>query len=335
MNPRIIDIAREAEVSQAAVSMALNNKSGVSEEVRQKIIRIAKQKGYKNYNQNNRTSIMLIKIGHHGHIINKWHDAFISGYLEGIETGAKNNNIKSEVSFFNLEPIEKIIASVREASANGFIVLGTELSAQELNCFTQLSKPVVFIDTYFPLSACDCIDMDNIDCVFKAIQYLYTNGHRRIGLIKGSYGGRNFRLREFGFREAMEYFSLPVDEELIISLDPAYEQTVIDMKKFLKAKKPLPTAFFCMNDILAYGCMKALRLFNYNIPGDISIIGFDDLPSSSFSDPPLTTIQLPLHQIGQRALEKLLSRINSAEKSALEYILISGELIVRDSVRKI
>jgi LacI family transcriptional regulator len=142
-------------------------------------------------------------------------------------------------------------------------------------------------------------------------------------------------MREFGFREAMDYFSLPVNENFIIDLDPTYDQAVVDMGNFLDKKRPLPSAFFCMNDMLAYGCMKSLRQHNYKIPNDISVIGFDDLPSSAISDPPLTTVRLPLHQIGQRALEKLLDRMANPAKSTSENILISGSLIVRDSVKKI
>jgi LacI family transcriptional regulator len=337
MPPRIVDIAREAEVSPSAVSLALNNKTGVSGEVRQRIIKIAAKMGYKNvlpepYYANDGITIRLLKIAKHGHIVNDRHNPFITEYLEGIETAVKKRNFKLEVSFFNRMPIEEIVEAQKKTEVNGFIVLGTELHDHELAFFTELRQPVVFIDTYFPLSVFDCIDMDNVDGVFKAVQHLYNAGHRSIGLVKSSYETRNFRMRYFGFREAMEYFSLPVQEKFIISVDPTFEGSIRDMEKFLSRNSSLPTAFFCMNDIISYGVIKALRNFNYNIPANVSIIGFDDLPSSSLSEPPLTTIRVSTQQIGQRALEKIAERIINPEDHITENILISGKLVVRGSV---
>jgi LacI family transcriptional regulator len=339
MTPRIIDIAKEASVSQSAVSLALNNKPGISDEVRRKIIAIAERLEYRNSGSENIAikgmAIKLIKIAKHGHIVNEWHNAFISEYMEGIEKAAKKRKAKFEVSFFDRVPIEEIISAHRKAAIDGLIVLGTELNAYELNFFAEITKPIVFIDTYFPLSVYDCIDMDNVDGVFKAVQHLYSCGHRKIGLVKSSIETRNFRMRENGFREAMEYFSLPVKENYIVSVDPTYHQSIADMGKYLNKASSLPTAFFCMNDIMAYGCMKALRDHNRRIPDDVSVIGFDDLPSSGISDPPLTTIRVSSHKIGQRALEKLIEHIRNPEDHIPENILISGKLVTRNSVRLI
>jgi LacI family transcriptional regulator len=193
----------------------------------------------------------------------------------------------------------------------------------------------VFIDTYFPLAAYDCVDMDNIDGVFRSIQHLYRNGHRSIGLVRSSYETRNFKVRETGFREAMEYFSLPVQENFIVGVDPTFDGSVNDINRFLDKRKNLPTAFFCMSDIIAYGCIKALRDHEKKIPGDISVIGFDDLPSSSYTEPPLTSIRVSTHQIGQRALERLAERITGVSDNKPETILIAGNLIERGSVKTI
>jgi LacI family transcriptional regulator len=345
MPPRIVDIAKKAEVSPSAVSLALNNKSGLSIAVRQRIINVAEELGYqplqagRQFRANEHITVRLLKIARHGHIINERHNAFITEYLEGIERGAKKRQYKLEVSFFNKAPVEEIVDSQRETTADGFIVLGTELNAHELNFFTVLTQPVVFIDTDFPHSVFDCVDMDNADGVFRSVEYLYNCGHRNIGLVKGERETRNFKMREIGFREAMEYFSLPVREQCMVSVDPAYDQCCIDMDRYLKKRKTLPTAFFCMNDIISYGVLKALRNFEFKIPDDVSIVGFDDLPSSSLSEPPLTTIRVSTGRIGERALERLLERIAEARlgvsEPVTENILISGKLVVRKSVRQL
>ncbi|MDR3174884.1 MAG: LacI family DNA-binding transcriptional regulator [Treponema sp.] len=349
MATRIIDIAKAAEVSPSAVSLVLNNKPGVSGDVRKRILDIARGMGYhldsRQEGKGVSASIKLLKIAKHGHIVNERHNAFITEYLEGIEQGAKRHNYKLEVSFFNCTPIEEIVKAElntgNDKKTDGLIVLGTEIFAHELSFFTVISRPIVFIDTYFPLALFDCIDMDNGDGVFRSIEYLYQMGHRSIGLIKSSYETRNFREREKNFREVMEYFSLPVQEDFIIPVDPTYEQAAVDMSRFLAKNsaranaKPFPSSFFCMNDIIAYGCMKALREQGIAIPGDVSVIGFDDLPSSSITDPPLTSIRVSTYQIGERALEKLSERIDGTTNGQPEKILVSGKLMIRNSVKKL
>jgi LacI family transcriptional regulator len=344
MTPRIIDIAKAAGVSPSAVSLALNNKAGISEELRRRIVDLAKTMGYRFTPVNRKaanSTIKLLKIAKHGHIVNERHNAFITEYLEGIDRGSKRHNCKLEISFFNKTPVEEIINAElgpgSQKKADGFIVLGTELSAHEFNYFTALSRPTVFIDTCFPLAVFDCIDMDNADGVFQSVEYLYRMGHRSIGLVKSSYETRNFKMREEGFREAMEFFSLPVQEQFIVSVDPAYEQTASDMERFFArcGASRLPSAFFCMNDIIAYGCMKALREKGLSIPGDISVTGFDDLPSSSFTEPPLTSVRVSTQQIGERALERLADHINGLASEQPEKILVSGKLMIRGSVKKL
>jgi LacI family transcriptional regulator len=340
MLPRIADIAKAAGVSLSAVSLALNNKDGVSAELRKKIVAIAVTMGYRtsfienNFNNENIT-IKLLKIVKHGHIVNERHNAFITEYMEGIESCAKKKKYKFEVSFFNRTPIEEIINTEKNAAVDGFIVLGTELNAHELSLFAELAKPMVFIDTYLPYLIYDCIDMDNADGTFRVIQYLYNNGHRSIGLVRSSYKAQNFKMREVGFLEAMGYFSLPVQENFLINVDPAFDKAIIDMGNYLDNRLKLPTAFFCLNDTIAYGCMKALRDRNYQIPQDISIIGFDDLPPSNISEPSLTTVHVSTHRIGWRALEKLADQIISPQSHIPENILVAGNLVVRNSVRHI
>ena len=341
MVPRIVDIAEKAQVSPSAVSLALNNKPGISGEVRQKIITIAGKMGYRTSNgeqyrsMNENITIRLLKIAKHGHIVNERHNPFITEYLEGIETETKQRKYKLEVSFFDKIPLTEIVDNQKDTTVSGLIILGTELNGHDINFFNALSTPVVFIDTYFPFSQYDCIDIDNADGVFRAIHYFYTNGHRSIGLVKSSIETRNFKMREHGFMESMEYFSLPVKKEFVSSVDPAFDQSINDFGIFLDKASSLPTAFFCMNDMIALGCIKALQKNNYIVPADVSIIGFDDLPSSSLFAPPLTSIRVSNHQIGRRAVERLAEKIMRPNDNLPENILVPNKLIIRESVRQI
>jgi LacI family transcriptional regulator len=144
----------------------------------------------------------------------------------------------------------------------------------------------------------------------------------------------NFKIREYGFYDAMEYYSLPVQKEFIVSVDPAFDKSINDFRIFLGNSSALPSALFCMNDMMAYGCIKALQKNNYNIPLDVSVVGFDDLPSSVMSDPPLTTIRVSSHQIGRRAVERLSERISNPNEGLPENIMVPNKLVIRQSVRQ-
>jgi LacI family transcriptional regulator len=339
MSPRIIDIAKTANVSPSAVSLALNNKTGVSDEVRQRIITIASEMGYRNRGAglyiNENIAIRLLKIVNYDHILNERHITFITEYMEAIEAETKKRKYKLEVSFYNKAPVEDIIKDQEGITADGLIILGTELNIHDLDFFTSLSRPMVFIDTWFPMAVFDCVDMDNEDGVFQSIQYLYNCGHRSIGLVKSRSIMRNFTVREESFRESMEFFSLPVQEKYIISTYPTVAKTAMDMSRFLDKNSSLPTAFFCMNDIMAYGCIQALRDHNIQVPRDVSITGFDDIPFSSIIEPSLTTIRVSTHQIVQRALDRLSDKVSGLSHTNPEKILVAGKLIIRNSVRNL
>jgi LacI family transcriptional regulator len=341
MPPRIVDIAKAAAVSPSAVSLALHNKTGVSTEVKQRIIAVAIGMGYKPRGEdslrllNRAITVKLLKIVKHGRIINEHHNAFITAYMEGIEMRAKKRGYKMEVSFFDQISVGEIVEAQKNTAADGLIVLGTELDAEDLACFNALPRPTVFMDTYCPMLVHDCVDMDNADGVFKAVEHLYTKGHRNIGMVKSNVETRNFKMRETGFREAMDFFSLPVPERNVVSIAPDFEQSIVDMGKYLDKARPGLTALFCLNDNLAYGCMRALRDHAVNIPGDISVVGFDDLPSSSMTEPPLTTIRVSTRQIGRMALEKLAERISNGAEDHPANIFISGKLVPRGSVKNL
>jgi Transcriptional regulators len=340
MGVRIVDIAKVAQVSPATVSLALNGKPGVSDEVKERIIALAREFGYKiraeeRFAKSAEATIRFLKIVKHGHIVNERHNAFIADYLEGLQTRARESDYKLEVAFYDKVPIEEIVAANRDLSAKGLVVLGTELDEKDIAVLDELELPLVFIDTFNPSIARDCVDMNNTDEVFRIVRHLVECGHRDIGLVKGSIETRNFKMRENGFREALEYFSIPFRKDAVFAVDPTYEQSRADMERLLDEGRRLPGALFCVNDIVAYGCMKAIRARGRSIPDDVSIIGFDDLPTSAMSDPPLTTIRVSKRQIGRRAMALLLGRIEEGRDDKPEKVLVGGELILRQSVKSI
>jgi LacI family transcriptional regulator len=336
---RIVDIARVAGVSPATVSLALNDKPGVGNETRRRIRSIARKLDYQPPKAAQLVtaseSICLLHIARHGHTVNRDHDVFIADYIDGLGQGSKQLGLSLEVTTFKRTPIEQIIEAAQQQPAAGLIVLGTELSAADVEAFSPVRKPLVFLDTYHEFLPFDFVDMNNEDSVFTVVSHLQARGHQRIGMVKGSFQGetRNFRLREQAFVASLARCGLPFEERFVFATDSTFHGAYDDMLGILRRGAELPTALFCSNDIIACGCLKALAAHGVRVPADVSLVGFDDLPLAEVVDPPLTTVRVSKAEIGRMAVTLLVNRIQSENSTPPVKVLIGGKLVERQSVR--
>ena len=156
--------------------------------------------------------------------------------------------------------------------------------------------------------------INNADSARVAVEYLLKKGHRKIGYLKGKYRIKAFRSREVGYKTAMKKGNGQINMEYVVELSTTMNGAYKDMKLYLEKKPQMPTAFFADNDMIALGAMKALQEMGYEIPKDISIIGFDDLPFSEISNPPLTTLRVPKQEMGRLAVKKLLEAMEENVK---------------------
>jgi len=335
MNVRIKDIAERLGVSPTTVSLVLNNKPGAGVELRDRILKTAGELGYRPLGVAKSGSLCLLQIARHGHTVNRDHDVFIADYIEGLSQGAKQLNFSLEIMSFQPSPIDRILEAAMGNPADGFIVLGTELSQDDVASFSSLRRPLVFIDTFLDFANFDFVDMNNEDSIFLLLKYLYEAGHRDIGFVKGAIETRNFRLREEGFTVGLRGLGLEADRDLTFVVDQTFHGALNGMKAILEAKPRLPTALVCANDIIASGCLKALAEAGILVPDDLSVVGFDDLPLSAIVDPPLTTIQVSKAQIGRMAAQLVASRIRGEADLPSVKVLIGGKLVERQSVRRI
>jgi LacI family transcriptional regulator len=335
MGVRIKDIAERVGVSPTTVSLVLNNKSGAGEELRDRILKTARELGYRSVRAAKAESLCLLRIARHGHTINRDHDVFIADYIEGLSQGAKQFNFSLEIISFNPSPIGEVLESVIDNSAAGFIVLGTELSREDVEAFASLHKPLAFIDTYHELMNFDFVDMNNEDSIFLLLQHLHNMGHRSIGFVKGAVETRNFRLREEGFFAGLRALGLEADRSHLFSVDQTFHGAYGDMKAILERRPALPTALVCANDIIASGCLRAFSEAGIVVPDDLSVVGFDDLPLSAVVDPALTTIQVSKAQIGRMAVQLVAARVRGDAELPSVKVLIGGKIVERRSVRRI
>ena len=338
MGIRIKDIASAVGVSPATVSLVLNNKPGVGDDMRQKIISVSRQLGYRGPKSAAQASsptetVCLLHIARHGHTVNRDHDVFIADYIEGLGQGSKQHGLSLEIVTFRATPIERIIEAARAHPAAGFVVLGTELTTADVEAFAGVRKPLVFLDTYLDLVPFDFVDMNNADSVFTVVSHLHARGHRRIGFVKGAVETRNLRLREEGFFASLARLGLPREERWTFTVDQTFHGAHDDMRDLLARGAQLPTALFCANDIIACGCLRAFKEAGLRIPDDLSLVGFDDLPLSAVVDPPLTTVQVSKALIGRMAMQLLATRLRADAELPSVKVLIGGRLVERQSVR--
>ncbi len=336
MGLSIKDIARLAGVSPTSVSIALNMKPGVSDETRARVMKAASEAGYQPRTAQRRAksgSICFLHIARHGHAVNRDHDVFIADYISGLSDGATKGGFSLEVLTFTSVPIDSIIKSALEHHAAGIVVLGTELSEEDVAAFSVVQTPLVFIDTYFDYLPYDFVDMNNGDAVCAIIDHFRERGHREIGMVTGSIETRNLKLREEGFRDALLRNGLRFDRKLLYPVDCTFHGAYSDMTDLLRAGARLPSALFCANDIVACGCLKAFEEAGIRVPEDVSMIGFDDLPLAAVSSPPLSTIRVSKSHMGRLAVQLLTNRIGADEQAPPVKALVGGSLVKRQSVR--
>lgn len=334
MKPTVKDIAKAVNVSPATVSNALNNRKGVSDGIKEVVFKAAKELGYLKESWNDINTIRFVIFKRHGYVVSD--TPFFSSLIEGIEKECRTQGYGMFISHINLRDndYKEILNNVRNDRSTGLLVLATEMLPEDMELFGCQGMPVVLLDNYIRNSSYDFVLIGNTDASYKATTYLIENGHTEIGYLHSSIYINNFYFRKQGYIEALSEHGLRVDKSGEILLEPTVEGAYRDMITALeKRNTALPTAFFADNDTIAFGAMRALKVKGFKIPGDVSIIGFDDMPFCEITNPRLTTTKVFKHEMGSIAVKRLLEKL-SRNDDTIQKIEVGTELIVRDSVLK-
>ncbi len=334
------DIASKLGISTAAVSLARNNKPGVSEETRAKVLALIKHNEENYYSPTSQVStgqtILFIIHKRHGEIIID--KPFFSDLIESVQIAAVKNHFSLEISHYTSDlDLSKYISSLNMANVAGIVLLATEMLQEDLQFYKELNVPIVLLDSVFEFEQFDSVTIDNTTAILQAFNYAYNMGHRNIGYLRSSVFINNFDQRYDGFLKALRYFSLTQCTHPVFSLHSNIEMSYLQMKQILEHLPPdfkMPTCFLCDLDYLGIAAMNALKDFGYKVPEDISIIGFDDVAACEICSPPLTTIRVNRNDIGRIAVNTLINRIRTPH-SYYVHTYVSSELIVRKSVKKI
>lgn len=332
----LIDIAKKAGVSISTVSLVLNNKNGVGNELSKKINEIALNMGYKQNKKNAKNKrIAFLKIERHGRIINETHNVFLADYIQGIINRSKALNYKLEISSYSKEQLNSIKLYVEKENYSGIIILATELYEEDIIFLSSINMPIVFLDAYYPYLKCHFVTMNNENSIFQLVEHLVELGHKRIGLVDSKSNASNLIIRRESFYKYLNYFNITFQDTDYFLVDSIYDKTVEDMGYYLSDNRDMPSALVCVNDTIAIGVIKALKNHNYNIPKDISVVGHDNLPTDLFIEPLLTTIDVPKIDIAQSAVDILDKEIRYRQKEHFKICAINGTLIPRESSDKL
>jgi len=332
------DVANKVGVSRTTVSLVLNDVKGIqiSTETRQKVIEAAKELGYvpnatAQALASRRTKVIGLVLTRAEHYVAT--DAFLPKIISGLLTTAKKHNIRILIDWVEERHQESAYFELAHAKRiDGMILSTPRLNDNALKLLEGVDIPTVLMGS-IEGSNLPFVDVDNTKAAEKATSYLVGLGHKDIACISNApaeYTSAPERVR--GYQNVLSRMGISVNDNLIrfANFDP--ESGYECMKSILQSGE-LFTAAFVASDNVAIGAKSALRDANLRVPDDISLIGFDDIPWAKYSDPPLTTIQLPAEEIAQSACTLLMELIQDGHQNKQHQIILDTELVVRKSCK--
>ena len=307
------ELAKKLGLSATAVSMALNDKPGVSTETKQKIIKAAEALGYDFTKIKSTQSINgLIYV-----IFYKTSNAILSytpifdELYEGVKTECQKHKIGTRLVQFNekTDDITLLFEDLRLNDCIGIVLVGTEISKDTCQKFIQLNIPLTLLDSYFEALDCNSVLINNSQGAYVATNYLIGVTGSQPGYLQSSYQIYNFEARKEGYYKAIIENGMSKSRSIIHHLSPSIEDAMADMLEQLDDGCKVANCYFADNDVIAIGAMKAFKLRGYKIPEDIAIIGFDNISEGRIIEPSLTTMDVPRLFIGQTAANQLISQL--------------------------
>jgi LacI family transcriptional regulator len=216
-----------------------------------------------------------------------------------------------------------------EKRVDGILFLAAGVSTERILDLQQQGMPVVVVDRELPAANVDSVVTDNAGGGWSATRHLIDLGHQRIGHIAGPSDLRLSDYRSTGYCKALEEAGIATDENIVVRGDFDFESGHRAAHQLLANDKQ-PTAIFACNDIMAIGAICAAVELDLRVPEDLSVVGYDDIPLASYSNPPLTTVAQPIYDMGVTAASMLLERLQDPSRPARR-IVLDVELQIRRS----
>jgi LacI family transcriptional regulator, galactose operon repressor len=320
-------VADAAGVSLATVSRVVNDRADVSAETRELVRRVIVQQRYATNRLSTNGSGGLV-----GVLVPLVHPAYFSTILSGIAEALDEHTMRivlSPTGHEHARELQAVGRLVLGGTEGGLLVLPEE-SPAELDSLLDQGYQFVVVDPRVRLPVrVPCVSATHALGADQAVQHLLELGHRRIGAITGPSGWVATEDRRRGYRAALAGAGVMPDPRLEIEGDFEVAGGVVAANALLDLPEP-PTAIFAFNDNLAVGTVHAARARGLSIPDDLSVVGFDDVEAARIVRPALTTVRVPLAEIGRMAVA-LLVRLIERQRFETLHVELSTTLVVRDS----
>jgi DNA-binding LacI/PurR family transcriptional regulator len=223
---------------------------------------------------------------------------------------------------------------MRQHRVDGVIICSTTFSNEQNHQFSRYGIPIVVVNNQAAEDYRYSIYHDDVDGSRQVTRHLIDLGHRKIAYLGDSCSGRTTQDRLAGFRQEMDSAALPVPDSYIFQIaGSGPEHGMAALHHFL-ALPDRPTALLCFNDMLAIGVLKGLQQHHICVPEELSVVGFDNIVFSAYTNPPLTTFDQPKRSIGQKAAELIMGLLDTTSDKNIpqrKIHIIQGRLAVRQS----
>jgi len=326
----INEVAKQAGVSIATVSRVLNNSDSVNDETRRIVLKAIKDLKYQPSRVAKRLRSKSVSSHLFGVLIPDIQNPFYVDVLRGIEDIAYKNNYAIIMCNYGQDEKKEImyLDILQSEAIDGLIAAPVDENDQRLKEIIKKGLPVVCVDRGLAGIDVDIVWVDNEEGAYIAVSHLVKSGYKRISYISGLPSIPSSRMREKGYRRALENSQL-FYPELIKRGNSSYESGVKLCAELLEMADP-PDALFTGNNLITLGALETIHKFKKQIPKDVAIIGFDDMLWSNSLNPPLTAMRQPAYEIGKRAGELLIQRINDPQRPCIQMTL-NAELMIRSS----
>ncbi len=320
----IKDVAREAGVSISTVSNSLNNVNVLHPDTKERILEVAKRLNYTpNLNGRNLKAQATGVLG------------LFLGAIRGPYYGELSDSIYSacraggyELEIFLSSDSSHILTNILGHRVDGAIILNSAIGKDQEEILRLQGIPTVYIDRILIDEKSSSVVFDSKSGGDQAARFLLELGHKKFMYVEGEEDNYDNHERKAGFFEALKRTGITVDEDYILKGDFERERAYKSVTEFLDSGKELPDAVFAANDLSAIGVIEALRDGGVDVPGQVSVMGCDDIETTRLVSPTVTTIRTFFEKQGNIAVQQLIDLING-EPGKL--ITLKGRVIPRDS----
>ncbi|MDD5072324.1 MAG: LacI family DNA-binding transcriptional regulator [Candidatus Omnitrophica bacterium] len=330
----IKDVAKRAGVAHSTVSLVMNDREHVSPKLRERILKIAKEMGY----MPNLVARSLIskKSSTVGVVFPENPHFFTITYflmiIEGIQNACKKYD--RALMFFSLDQTkgESYYQISRKWLIDLMVILNVDYTrdiSKDIRDLKDNGIAFSLVTKYNGKEKVNSVCVDNFEGVRLALEYLASQGHKRVGFISGNPNSADGPERLQAFKTLSKKMGFDQDEELIVYGDFTFESGEREVPKLLGLKKR-PTAIFAASDYMAIGAMRVMKAQGISIPKDMALMGFDNTLEVAYVEPPLTTIRQPLQEMGEKAVDLAVRSMND-ENFEPQMAVIKPELIKRQS----